>query len=97
MGKSSVGLIQLFNNMWLFRYLCPQKVMFDKISGFKQDFTPWLKGFDIKLVCIIIKNPQAKSLVEQVYQVLYNILVTKYVDNKLFYYIYTWDETLASI
>ena len=31
------------------------------------------------------------------HQVIYNILVTKDVDNKFFEYIYTWGETLSSI
>ena len=31
------------------------------------------------------------------HQVILNILVTKYISNKVFDFIYTWNETLASI
>ena len=36
-------------------------------------------------------------MVEWVHQVILNILVTKYLDNKIFDHIDTWGETLASI
>ena len=44
-----------------------------------------------------IKNPQTNDLVDRVHQVIYNMLVTKYLDNKVFDYIDTWCETLANI
>ena len=62
--KSSDRVSQLFNNTWLCRYLRPRKVVFDNGSEFKQDFTPLLKDFDIKLVLTSVKNPQANDMVE---------------------------------
>ena len=59
--------------------------------------TPLIKYFDIKPFCTTIKNPQANALVERVHQVIYNILVTKDLDNKVFDYIDAWDETLSYI
>ena len=56
-----------------------------------------LKGFDIKPILTTIKNTQANGPVERVHQVIFNILVTKNIDNKFFEYIDPWDETLASI
>ena len=86
--KSSDRVSQLFNNIWLSRYPCPRKVMFDKGSEFKQDFTPLLNYFDIKPVLTTIKNPQANDLVERLQQVILNMLVTKDLDNKIFNHIY---------
>ena len=56
-----------------------------------------LKDLNIKPVLTSIKNPQAKSPVEQVHQVILNMLVTKSFDNMVFDHIYPWGETLASI
>ena len=44
-----------------------------------------------------INNPQANALVEQVHQLIYNMLVAKDIDNKVFNYIYPWGETLYYI
>ena len=71
--------------------------MFDNRSDFKWNFTPLIKYFDIKAVLTIIKNPQANNLVERVHQVILNMIFTKYIDNRVFEYIYIWGETLASI
>ena len=56
-----------------------------------------LKYFDIKPVLTSVNNPQSNAPVERVHQVILNMLVTKYLDNKVFGYIYPWGETLASI
>ena len=56
-----------------------------------------LKELDIKLVLKSVKNPQANAPVERVHQVILNMLVKKDHDNKLFDYIYSWGEYLASI
>ena len=81
--KSSARVSHLFKNTWLCRYLHPLKVMFDNVSEFKQYFTPLLKDFRIKPVLISVKNPQANAMVEQVHQVILNMLVIKYLDNKV--------------
>ena len=82
--KSSDRVSQLFKNTWLCRYMHTIKVVFEKGSEFKRDFTPLLKDFDIKPVLRSVKNPQAKTMVEQVHQVILNMLVIKYIDNKVF-------------
>ena len=71
--------------------------MFDNGYEFKPDLTPLLNDFNIKPVSTKIKNPQNNDPVEQVHQVILNMLVTKYLDNKVFGCIYPWGETLASI
>ena len=95
--KSSVRVSQLFDNTWLSRYPCPRTVMFDNEYEFKRDFTPLLNNFDIKPVLTTIKNPQYNAPVEQVYQVILNMLVTKDLDNKVFNNIDPWDEALTYI
>ena len=71
--------------------------MFDNISGFKQDFTPLLKDFDIQPILTIIKNLQANTTVEQVYQETLNVIVNKDIDYKVFDYIDPLVETLTYI
>ena len=95
--KSYSRVIHLFNNIWIFRYPHPHKVVFDKMYGSKGYFTPLLKDFDVEHVLMIIKNPQSNAPVEKVHQVILNIIVTKYLDKKVFDYIYPWGETLSSI
>ena len=95
--KSSARVRQLFNNTWICRYPCPRKVVFDKSSEFKRDFTPLIKDFDIKSVLTLVKKPQSNNLVELLHQVILNMLVTKYIDKKGFDYIDPWGETLACI
>ena len=56
-----------------------------------------LNDFDIKPDLTTVKNPQSNATVERVNQLILNILVTKYLDNKVFNHIYPWGETLASI
>ena len=53
--------------------------------------------FDIKPVLTTNKKPQAKALMERVHQLILNIIVAKYIYNKVFDHIYPWGETLASI
>ena len=95
--KSYTRVIQLVNNRWLFGYPLPRKVLFDNGSDFKWDFTPLLKDFDIKPILMSVKNPQDNAPVEQVQQLILNIFVTKDIDNKVFYCIDPWGETLAPI
>ena len=62
--------------------------MFDNGYEFKWDFTPLLKDFNINTVLTLVKNHQANDPVDQVHQVILNTLVTKYLDKKVFEYIY---------
>ena len=95
--KSSYRVSHLLNNTWICRYLCPQKVVFENVIEFKRNFSHLIKYFDIKPVLKKIENPQDQGLVEWVHQVILNMLVTKYLDNNVFEYIYPWGETLVSI
>ena len=95
--KSSDRVSYLFNNTWICRYPRPHKFIFDNGSEFKRDFTPLLKEFDIKPVLASVKNSPANAPMERVHQVILNMLVTKYLDNKVFNYIDTWGETLSYI
>ena len=61
--------------------------MFDNIYDFKQYLTTLIKCFEIKPVLITVKKPQANVLVEQLHQVILNMIVTKDLDIKVFYYI----------
>ena len=56
-----------------------------------------IQDFYIKPVLTLVKNPQYNTLVERGHQVIINMLVNKYLDNKLFNHIDPWDENLASI
>ena len=56
-----------------------------------------LKYFSINSICTKIKNPKSNSPMERVYQVKYNILISKYLDDTVFNYIDPWCETLSSI
>ena len=95
--KSSARVSQLFNNTWICRCSRPRKAVLDNGSEFKRYLTTLLKGFNIKPVLTLIQNPQAKAPVERVHQLILDMLVTKYLDNKVFNYIYPWGETLSFI
>ena len=95
--KSSARASQLFNNICLFRYPRPRKVVFDNGYELKRDFNPLLKDFDIDLVLTTIKNSQDNAPVERVYKEILNMLVTKYLHNTVFDYIYLWDENISYI
>ena len=97
MYKSSASASQLFNNTWLCRYPRPRKAVYENGSEFKRDFTAFLNNFVIKPDLTLVKKPQANAPVEQVHQVIFNMLVTQDLDNKVFNYINPWGETLVSI
>ena len=60
--------------------------MFENGSEFERDLIPFLEDLCIKSVLTTIKNPQDNSTVERLYQVIFNMLVTKDIDNKVFDY-----------
>ena len=93
--KLSSGVIQLFNNTWLIIYPRPHKFMFENGSEFKQYFTPLLNDFYIRLFYVALKNPKYNTLVEQLRKLIYIMLITKYLDNKLFYYM--WNTIIYSM
>ena len=56
-----------------------------------------MKDLNNKPVLRTLNDPEDSDLVEWVHKVIYNIIVTKDIDNKLFDYIDPWGKTLASI
>ena len=70
--------------------------MSDNGSEFKQYFTTFLKDTDIKPVSTTIKK-LANSPAEKFHQVIFNMLVTKDIYNKVFDYIDPWGKTLVPI
>ena len=81
---------QLFNQTWICKYPYPNEVT-------KRYFITLINYLSIRLFYTMIKNPQSNTQLQQVHQVIYNILFTKYLDNKLFEHIYPQGETLAYI
>ena len=69
--------------------------MFANGSDFKQDFTTLLNDFNIKPVLTLVNNPQANAPVERVHQEIFNMLVTKDLDDKFFGCIDPLGETLT--
>ena len=51
----------------------------------------------IEHISIVLNNPQYNAPVERVHKLIVNMLVTKYLDNKVFKYMYSWGETLVAI
>ena len=73
------------------------KVLKSRLNSEPLSNTNLLNYFDIKPVLTSVRNPQANAQVERLHKVILNMLVTNYIDNKVFNYIYPWGETLASI
>ena len=87
----------MFNQTWLYRYLCPHEVVLDNIYYFKRDFITLLNYFSITPICTSIKNPQSNAPVEHIQQVIYKIIFTKELDIKVYDYIEPWRKNLASV
>ena len=62
--KTSAQISQLFNQVWLCRYLKPKRIRFDNDSELEKDFVPSLKYFAVKPKLTSIKNPQSNGIVE---------------------------------
>ena len=69
------------------RYMCPREVVIDNISEFKRYLIHLLENIPIKPVSITVNNPQANYSVEQVWHLVYNVIVTTYPSNKYFDYL----------
>ena len=95
--KISTRISQIFNNIWLSCYPRPRKVIFDNGNEFKKDFSPLLRDFSIKNSPTFIKNPQANSVLERVYQVLGNMLRKQNLQKYDFDDIDPWSELLYSV
>ena len=87
----------MLNKTWLCRYPHPREVVCDNGSEFKRDFTPLLKEFTITLLCTSINNSQSNTTVERIHQFIYNKIVIKDIDRKVYDYINPWRETQASV
>ena len=63
---------------------CPHEVVLENSYDFKRHFNPLLKYFAITPICNSIKNLQSNALVDHIQQVIYNIIVTKDLDIKVY-------------
>ena len=97
MVKYSAMLIQIFDHTCICRYPHPRKVLFGNDSKFKRYFTSLLNYFSIMAICTSINNLQSNAIVDNLNQVIYNIIVTKYLDIKLYGYKDPWGGTLSSV
>ena len=95
--KLYARLSHQLNHTWLCMYPCPRKVLLVNGSKFKRYFTPLLKVFSITPICASINNLHSNSQVERINQVIYSMIVIKYLDRKVYEYIYPWGGTLALI
>ena len=73
------------------------EVFFGNDSKFKQDFTHFLKGFAIILICDSIKKPYSNAPLDHIHQVIYNMIFTKDLYIKVYGYIYPWGVTPVSV
>ena len=74
LGKTSIQMSQMLNNMWLSRYPLPEIIIFDNGMEFKKDFHHIFDDYGITPRPTMIKNHQANSILEHVHQVLGNML-----------------------
>ena len=86
----------MFNHTRLCIYPIPEKFVFYYGTGLR-GFVPLLNCLSIKPFFITLKNPQSNASVEKVHQIMYDIIVTKDLGNKVFDYIYSRIETLSYI
>ena len=87
----------IFNKTLLCRYPHPHEVTIDNDSKFNGHFTPLLNEFTIPPIHAYMKNIQSDSTVEHIHQLIYNMIVTKDLDRKVYDYIYYFGETKASV
>ena len=85
--KSPTRVRPLLNQTRLYIYLHSREVVFDNGYIFKRYSIPLLQDFSIRLVCTAIK-PISNTLVDQAHQVIYNMLVLKDLDTKVFDHIH---------
>ena len=78
-------------------YPCPCEVVFDVGSELKIDFSPLIKDLSMKPVYSFFKNKKLDTLVDQFYQLIHDLLLTKDICIKLFDFMNTWCETLTYI
>eukprot|EP00957_Ditylum_brightwellii_P077714 5905397-Ditylum_brightwellii.AAC.1 len=75
MTRSSNVVANIVKQMWLTRYLWPQKVILDRGTESMKDFImPIRDEYGIKHKPITTKNPQVNSIVERAYQTIGNLL-----------------------
>ena len=87
MNKPSTSIIHIFGQEFIFRYMHKLKFLCDNGCGFLRDFAYLLNYFLVKTVCTIVLNDKDNSVVGWGHQLIYSVLVTKYLINKVFKYI----------
>ena len=96
-NKQSGTMSQVLNNVWLSRYPCPKRIIFDNGTEFKKDFQYIFNDYGIKPHPTTIKNPQANSILERVHKVLANMLREKNIAKLQLNPEKPWTEVLASV
>ena len=56
-----------------------------------------MKEFDIKPVFTTVENTQANGPIEPVYKVIHNMIITKDIKTRSFYYIDPWGKILTPV
>eukprot|EP00957_Ditylum_brightwellii_P210748 15365347-Ditylum_brightwellii.AAC.2 len=75
--KSFNVVSNIVEQMWLTRYLCPQKVILDRGMEFMKDFIAVIYNeYRIKCKPITTRNLQANIIVERAHQTIGNLLCT---------------------
>ena len=76
--KRSISVAEIVEQQWLMRYPWTTQITFDRGSEFiGQEFQHMIKhDYGIKDKPIMVCNPQANAIVEQVHQVIGNIIRT---------------------
>ena len=81
--KRAISIANIFEQVWLSRYLRPSLITFDRGNEFIGDKfkNTCKKEHGIKTKPITVKNPQANAIIERVHQVIANMMRTYELEN----------------
>ncbi|CAJ1962561.1 unnamed protein product [Cylindrotheca closterium] len=83
-NKPSAHVTNVFENLWLSRYLKPFKCIHDQGGGFiGHDFQLKLQKWGIHDASATSKNPTANAICERMHQTVGNILQTRFNNNNM--------------
>ena len=78
--KTSLQIAKLVNKLWFSRYPRPRYVIHYNGSEFKLHFQYLCKSYGLKRKPIMIKNPQANTILERVHGVIGSMIRTSEID-----------------
>ena len=77
LNKTSYHISILFDGIWLCRYPCPARVVYDNGAEFVgQEFQELLQSYGIKPVPTTVRNPRSNGMVERVHLTMEDMLRT---------------------